>query len=169
MCSVPEALGRGASLYEEADDILYPTVPSKWTSFDEVQISEDYLSSGRMPLVDEAIEMLKSRTEGRLAIGGWVLGPFTMAGQLMELDGTGRASARSARKGREPRALTAMKEPEVSIIPDNSQGERAAGSRGTSALSIRWRPSSSPSCKLPKAWRPAVPAWGYPSPAVTWS
>ncbi|MBW1773013.1 MAG: methyltransferase [Deltaproteobacteria bacterium] len=86
MCSVPEALGRGASLYEEADDILYPTVPSKWTSFDEVQISEDYLSSGRMPLVDEAIEILKSRTEGRLAIGGWVLGPFTMAGQLMELD-----------------------------------------------------------------------------------
>jgi [methyl-Co(III) methanol-specific corrinoid protein]:coenzyme M methyltransferase len=57
MCTVPEALGRGVSLYTDTEEILYPTVPSKWQSLDEVEL-----------------------------VGGWVLGPFTMAGQLIELD-----------------------------------------------------------------------------------
>jgi [methyl-Co(III) methanol-specific corrinoid protein]:coenzyme M methyltransferase len=86
MCTVPEALGRGVSLYEDAEGVLYPTVPSKWATLDEVEIPEGYLSRGRMPLVDEAFGILKSSANGRCAIGGWVLGPFTMAGQLIELD-----------------------------------------------------------------------------------
>lgn len=86
MCTVPEALGRGASLYENADDILYPTVPSKWKTLDEVEIDSDFMSKGRMPLVDEAIRILKSSSDGKFAVGSWVLGPFTMAGQLLELD-----------------------------------------------------------------------------------
>ena len=86
MCTIPEALGRGISLYESSEDILYPTVPSKWPSFDEIEIPDDFLSRGRMPLVDEAFEILKSQIDGNLALGGWVLGPFTMAGQLIELD-----------------------------------------------------------------------------------
>jgi [methyl-Co(III) methanol-specific corrinoid protein]:coenzyme M methyltransferase len=86
MCTIPEALGRGISLYEDSEDILYPTVPSKWKSFDEVDIPDDFLSKGRMPLVDEAMGILKSHNGGNLALGGWVLGPFTMAGQLIELD-----------------------------------------------------------------------------------
>jgi [methyl-Co(III) methanol-specific corrinoid protein]:coenzyme M methyltransferase len=86
MCTVPEALGRGASLYEHSDDILYPTVPSKWATLDDVEIPEDFLGRGRMPLVDEAIHLIKSQTNGVVAIGGWVLGPFTMAGQIVELD-----------------------------------------------------------------------------------
>jgi len=86
MCTVPEALGRGASLYEDSDEILYPTVPFKWISFDEVDISADYMNSARMPVVDEAINIVKAHDNGKLAVGGWVLGPFTMAGQLLELD-----------------------------------------------------------------------------------
>ena len=86
MCTIPEALGRGISLYESSEDILYPTVPSKWPSFDEIEIPDDFLSRGRMPMVDEAFEILKSQVDGNLALGGWVLGPFTMAGQLIELD-----------------------------------------------------------------------------------
>jgi len=86
MCTVPEALGRGASLYENADGILYPTVPSKWKTLDEVEIDSDFMSKGRMPLVDEAIRILKSSSDGKFAVGSWVLGPFTMAGQLLELD-----------------------------------------------------------------------------------
>jgi [methyl-Co(III) methanol-specific corrinoid protein]:coenzyme M methyltransferase len=86
MCTVPEALGRGVSLYDSSEDILYPTVPTKWGRLDEVEIPEDFLSRGRMPLVDEALEILKSRIGDHLAIGGWVLGPFTMAGQVVELD-----------------------------------------------------------------------------------
>lgn len=86
MCTVPEALGRGVSLYEQSEDILYPTVPSKWKTLDEVEIPDDFLNKGRMPLVDEAFEIIKSKANGNYALGGWVLGPFTMAGQVIELD-----------------------------------------------------------------------------------
>ena len=86
MCTVPEALGRGASLYENADGILYPTVPSKWKTLDDVRIDSEFMSKGRMPLVDDAIRILKSSSNGKFAVGSWVLGPFTMAGQLLELD-----------------------------------------------------------------------------------
>jgi len=86
MCTVPEALGRGASLYENADGILYPTVPSKWKTLNDVKIDVDFMTKGRMPLVDDAIRILKSNSNGNFAVGSWVLGPFTMAGQLLELD-----------------------------------------------------------------------------------
>lgn len=86
MCTIPEAMGRGVTLYEDSQEILYPTVPTKWASLEEVEIPDDFLSKGRMPLVDEAFDILKSQAGGRLAIGAWVLGPFTMAGQLIELD-----------------------------------------------------------------------------------
>jgi len=89
MCTVPEALGRGASLYENADGILYPTVPSKWANLDEVDMPDDLnviFGRGRMPVVDEAIGIVKAHDNGKLAVGGWLLGPFTMGGQLIELD-----------------------------------------------------------------------------------
>ena len=84
--TLAEALGRGISLYDGSDDILYPTVPEKWAGFDDVQVPADYLSRARMPIVDEAFELLKTKTNGQLALGGWVLGPFTFAGQVIELD-----------------------------------------------------------------------------------
>jgi len=94
MCTVAEALGRGTTLYEDSEEILYPTVPSKWPTLEEVDIPEDFMSKARMPLVDEAFEILKSQSDGKFAMGGWVLGPFTMAGQILELDillkGTGK-------------------------------------------------------------------------------
>ncbi|MBW1731070.1 MAG: methyltransferase [Deltaproteobacteria bacterium] len=86
MCTVPEALGCGASLYEDAEGILYPTVPNKWPSMDDIEIPKDFLSKGRMPVVDEAFRILLSQANGKFAVGGWVLGPFTMAGQIIELD-----------------------------------------------------------------------------------
>lgn len=87
MCTIPEALGRGVTLYEDSfEDVLYPTVPEKWPTMNEVELIDDFLSKGRMPVVDEAFEIIKSESNGRYAIGGWVLGPFTMAGQLIELD-----------------------------------------------------------------------------------
>ncbi|GAB4260821.1 MAG: MtaA/CmuA family methyltransferase [Deferrisomatales bacterium] len=88
MCTVAEALGRGTSLYEESEDILYPTVPNKWATLEEVEIPADFLERERMPMVDEAFGILKRESEkdGRFAVGAWVLGPFTFAGQIIELD-----------------------------------------------------------------------------------
>ena len=86
MCTVPEALGRGVSLYTDTEEILYPTVPSKWQTLDEVELAGDFLTRARMPLVDKAFGILRSQSNGGFAVGGWVLGPFTMAGQILELD-----------------------------------------------------------------------------------
>ncbi len=87
MCTVAEALGRGTTLYEESEDILYPTVPNKWETLEEVEIPDDYLTRARMPMVDEAFKILLSEADkdGRFAVGAWVLGPFTFAGQIIEL------------------------------------------------------------------------------------
>ncbi|MCD4718173.1 MAG: hypothetical protein K8R45_15705 [Desulfobacterales bacterium] len=86
MCTIPEAFGLGVSIYENAEGILFPTIPKKWPSPDEVVIPEDYLERARMPVVDGAIKLLKEKIGTTHAIGTWILGPFTLAGQLVELD-----------------------------------------------------------------------------------
>lgn len=86
MCTIPEAFGLEVSIYEDSEDILFPTIPEKWATPDEVQIPGDYLQKGRMPIVDQAITLLKEKIGERHAIGTWILGPFTLAGQLVELD-----------------------------------------------------------------------------------
>ena len=85
MAAVAEAMGRGVSLYDAADGIIYPTVPNKWKDLDEIDIPSNYMSQGRMPVIDKAFEILKKDAPD-LAIGAWVLGPFTLGGQIMELD-----------------------------------------------------------------------------------
>jgi [methyl-Co(III) methanol-specific corrinoid protein]:coenzyme M methyltransferase len=84
MCTIPEAMGRGCSIYADAEGILYPTVPTKWGSLDAADINTDWVSKARMPAVENALKALVS--EGRYAVGGWVLGPFTLGGQVIELD-----------------------------------------------------------------------------------
>ena len=85
MATVAEAMGRGISLYDGADGIIYPTVPNKWKTLDEIDIPKDYMSRGRLPMVDEAFKIIKDEAPD-LGVGAWVLGPFTLAGQIMELD-----------------------------------------------------------------------------------
>lgn len=86
MCTIPEALGLKMSLYEEAQEVLYPTIPYKLPHPSEVKIPGDYMDRGRMPEVSKAISLLKEAIGSDHAIGSWVLGPFTLAGQLVELD-----------------------------------------------------------------------------------
>ena len=84
MCTIPEAMGRGCSTYANAEGILYPTVPTKWGNLDAADISPDWVSKARMPVVEEALTKLVSA--GKYGVGGWVLGPFTLGGQVIELD-----------------------------------------------------------------------------------
>ena len=85
MAVVAEAMGRGISLYDGADGIIYPTVPNKWKTLDEIDIPDNYMSQGRLPMIDDAFKIIKEQAPD-LAVGAWVLGPFTFAGQIMELD-----------------------------------------------------------------------------------
>ena len=81
-----QAVGNKISLYEDSIDILYPTIPEKiWKTMEEVEFPDNITELGRIPMVCEAIKIAKQEAPDH-AIGGWILGPFTMAGQLLELD-----------------------------------------------------------------------------------
>jgi len=85
MTAESEALGNEISLYENSEDILYPTIPEKrWQGLEEIDIPDNILELGRMPMILEAIKLAKKEAPEH-AIGAWQLGPFTMAGQLFEL------------------------------------------------------------------------------------
>lgn len=86
MCMESEALGNKISLYEDSEDILYPTIPTKlWKNMDEVNIPENIMELGRLPLIPQAIGIIKKEAP-QYPVGAWQLGPFTMSGQLLELD-----------------------------------------------------------------------------------
>ncbi len=81
-----EAMGNSISLYEDSEDILYPTIPKKiWQSLDEVRIPENLLERGRMPFIPKAFETIK-REAPEYPLGAWQLGPYTQMGQILELD-----------------------------------------------------------------------------------
>ena len=87
-----EALGCEINYYPEHTDhmdILYPTVSQKLADKVadlNIQVPLDLARAGRVPLVTEAIRLLKQTVGDQVAVGAWVLGPFTLAGQVVELD-----------------------------------------------------------------------------------
>lgn len=82
-----EALGNTISLYEDSEDILYPTIPNKiWTTMQDVVIPDDVHERGRFPMLFDCIKILKGLCNDEFAVGSWSLGPFTLAGQVLELD-----------------------------------------------------------------------------------
>jgi [methyl-Co(III) methanol-specific corrinoid protein]:coenzyme M methyltransferase len=111
-----EALGAGMKYYDKADDtqIIYPVMKRKLIDttlisppdglderaakrymMNEVQrlITEyqwappdDPAKAGRIPVVLEALRILKREVGQEVAIGAWVLGPFTELGQVMDLE-----------------------------------------------------------------------------------
>ncbi len=90
MCMESEALGNEISLYEDSEDILYPTIPYKnWAEVDQVEITQDdidtIMEKYPMNILPEAIKICKKEAPD-LAVGAWQLGPFTQCGQTIELD-----------------------------------------------------------------------------------
>ena len=86
MCTVPEAMGLGASFYEDTGGVLYPTISTKWGSPEEVIVPGDVMEWGRLPIVSRAISLLRQGLGPEHAVGTWLLGPYTLAGQVVELD-----------------------------------------------------------------------------------
>lgn len=90
LCVEAEALGCVMNPYEDVDMLLYPTIKEKivhqeseMTTFD---IPENLVERGRVPVVAEAIKILKSEIGNEVPIGTYFLGPFTLAGQIMDLN-----------------------------------------------------------------------------------
>ena len=83
-----EVLGSKVNYYAHASDILYPTIiqhPAEKVEDLQIQIPSDLAKSGRIPVVTEALRLLKQEIGDQVAIGAWVLGPYTLAGQLVDL------------------------------------------------------------------------------------
>ena len=82
-----EALGSKMNYYDDVEGLLYPTVKEKFVkTAEDIKFPEDLENTGRIPVVAEAIRILRREIEGDAAIGTYILGPFTLAGQVKELD-----------------------------------------------------------------------------------
>jgi [methyl-Co(III) methanol-specific corrinoid protein]:coenzyme M methyltransferase len=83
-----EALGCEMNFYDDGSKrILYPTVKTKILKFgEELNIPANLAEQGRLPVLKEAISLLKDEVGGEVAIGSYVLGPYTLAGQIMDLN-----------------------------------------------------------------------------------
>jgi [methyl-Co(III) methanol-specific corrinoid protein]:coenzyme M methyltransferase len=89
LCVEAEALGCVINVYPHAEGILYPTIKEKLIHNEDemdVKIPADLATRGRIPLLKEAIRLLQADIGNEVAIGSYVLGPFTLAGQIMELN-----------------------------------------------------------------------------------
>ena len=83
-----EALGAGVNFYAAHTDVVYPTISKKVAEKVEdldLRVPPDLAKAGRIPLVVEAIRLLKEEVGDQVAIGAWVLGPYTLAGQLVDI------------------------------------------------------------------------------------
>jgi len=85
-----EALGAVMNTYPDSTDILYPTIKEKVIhspdEMETLQVPADLVERGRIPLMREAIGLAKKRMGDSVPVGSYVLGPFTLAGQIMELN-----------------------------------------------------------------------------------
>jgi len=84
-----EVVGCPINFYTHVDpeDILYPTVKGKIPiAASEIRIPDDLATAGRVPVVTEALRLLKQDIGGEVPIGTYIMGPFTIAGQTMELN-----------------------------------------------------------------------------------
>ena len=84
-----ELLGCQINYYKHVDpeEILYPTVKEKSVSIaSDINVPKDISIVGRVPLVSEAIALLKDDIGKDAPVGTYILGPFTIAGQTMELN-----------------------------------------------------------------------------------
>ncbi len=90
LCVEAEAVGCSINDYEAVNAILYPTIREKISEdLDQLlayPLPADVASRGRVPLVCEALRLLRQDIGAEVAIGAYVLGPYTLAGQLTDLD-----------------------------------------------------------------------------------
>ena len=86
LCVEAEALGCEVNFYDHITDrIVYPTMKlKKFKVGDDINF-DNIGDKGRVPLIIETIELLKQDVGNEVAIGSYVLGPFTLAGQITEL------------------------------------------------------------------------------------
>lgn len=83
-----EILGAEVRYYDGYDSIpVYPTIIEKWVSISEdIVIPDDIVEKGRLPLIVRCIQTIKDTKPDQGAVGIFIPGPFTLAGQVMDMD-----------------------------------------------------------------------------------
>ena len=83
-----EILGAEVRYHEGFDGIpVYPTIAEKFVfSAADVVIPDHVAEKGRLPSICRCIRMIKQAASGRGALGMFLPGPFTLAGQVMDMD-----------------------------------------------------------------------------------
>jgi [methyl-Co(III) methanol-specific corrinoid protein]:coenzyme M methyltransferase len=83
-----EILGYEVSYHEEVEGIpVYPTIGTRWIkSAGDFDLPDDVAVAGRMPEILKAIFLIKKKSRGIGALGVFVSGPFTLAGQVLDPD-----------------------------------------------------------------------------------
>ena len=81
-----EILGAGVSFHEGFDgNPVYPTITSRPVACAaDIIIPESLETEGRMPAILNAIRKIKTQAPDQGAVGAFLPGPFTLAGQVME-------------------------------------------------------------------------------------
>ena len=90
-----EALGCQINYYSHREEgILYPTVKQplaeKVVDLD-IQIPSDLAGAGRIPTVTEAIRLLKEEMGDQIIIGSYILGPYLIAAQVVDVGDLAKA------------------------------------------------------------------------------
>ncbi len=82
-----EILGAEVTYHDGYDGIpVYPTVTKKCVTIaDDILVPERLSKAGRLPIVLECLDNIKKAPE-HCAIGVFIPGPFTLAGQVADLD-----------------------------------------------------------------------------------
>ncbi len=84
-----EALGCEINYYpHHMEGILYPTIKEplaeKVVDLD-FELPADLASAGRIPVVTEALQILKKEVGDEVAIGSYILGPYLIAAQIVDV------------------------------------------------------------------------------------
>lgn len=83
-----EVLGAVVRYHDAVDgNPIYPTIGEKCVnSAEDIAVPGDPAAAGRIPQILDSIRTVREKSEGRGAVGISLPGPFTLAGQVMDMD-----------------------------------------------------------------------------------
>ncbi len=90
LCIETEILGSDINYYIDNERPLYPKprrpIIESLEEMEQLELPLEIKGAGRLPLVIEAIQTLKKTVGRTVPVGSFVLGPYTLAGQIIDFN-----------------------------------------------------------------------------------
>ena len=120
-----EVLGCEINYYPHlVDGVVYPTIRlplSEKVEDLDIQLPADLASAGRVPVITEALSLLKKEMGNQLAIGAYILGPYTIVAQVVDIGELAKACFKK------PDMVSKLLEKAVDLIISLAKLYREAG------------------------------------------